>query len=63
MLLFRGENDPLIEAWEAEALKQIAQEAGNTFVSVKEIPRAGHDCMKNPEAMVEEILDLLRSSR
>lgn len=60
MLLIRGENDPLIEAWEAEALRKIAQEAGNPRVSVKEIPRAGHDCMENPEAMVEEVVDILR---
>ena len=60
MLLIRGENDPLIEAWEAEALRQIAQEAGNPRVSVREIPRAGHDCMENPEAMVEEVVDILR---
>lgn len=63
MLLLRGEHDPLIEAWEAEALQHIAHEAGNTFVSIKEIPRAGHDCMENPDAMLQEILNLLRPSR
>lgn len=60
MLLIRGAHDPLIEAWEAEDLRQIAEEAGNTCVSVKEIPGAGHDCMENPQAMVKEILELLR---
>lgn len=63
MLLLRGEHDPLIEAWEAEALQRIAHEAENTFVSIKEIPRAGHDCMENPDAMLQEILNLLRPSR
>ncbi|WP_447964598.1 alpha/beta hydrolase [Nitrospira sp. Ecomares 2.1] len=63
MLLMRGENDPLIGAWEAEALQRIAQKAGNPFVSIKDIPRAGHDCMENPEAMLQEILNLLRPFR
>lgn len=33
------------------------------FVSIKEIPRQGHDGMETPEAMVQEILDLLSPFR
>jgi pimeloyl-ACP methyl ester carboxylesterase len=61
ILLIRGENDPLIEPWEGEALRLIAHEAGNSQVMVKTIPQAGHDCMENPEAMVSEIVDMVFS--
>ena len=61
VLLIRGENDPLIEPWEGEALRRIAHEAGNSHVMVKTIPQAGHDCMENPEAMVSEIMDMVFS--
>lgn len=33
------------------------------FVSIKEIPREGHDGMENPEAMVQEVPDLLSPFR
>lgn len=62
VLLIRGENDPLIEPWEGEALKCIAYEAGNAQVKVKTITQAGHDCMDNPEAMVSEIVTMVYSN-
>ncbi len=58
MLLIRGENDPIIEDWEAAALARIAKEANNKQVRVSEIPQAGHDCMENPEVMVQEIISM-----
>ena len=58
MLLIRGENDPIIEDWEAPALARIANEANNRHVTVREIPQAGHDCMENPEAMLKEIVSM-----
>jgi pimeloyl-ACP methyl ester carboxylesterase len=61
VLLIRGENDPLIEPWEGEALRRIAHEAGNSQVIVKTISQAGHDCMDNPEAMVSEIVRMVFS--
>ena len=56
ILLIRGEHDPLVEPWEPEALANLAREAGNTAVSVKQIPGAHHDCMENSEAMLKEII-------
>lgn len=58
MLLIRGEHDPLIEDWEGPALAQISNEANNQRVKVREIPHAGHDCMENPQAMLEEIVSM-----
>ena len=59
MLMLRGEHDPLIEQWEAPALAEISRAKGNRQVNVREIPRAGHDCMENPEAMLKEITSML----
>ena len=59
ILMVRGEHDPLIEKWEANALAEIARTEGNSQIAVREIPRAGHDCMENPEAMMREITSIL----
>jgi len=59
MLMIRGENDPLIEDWEAEALVLIARKSGNQNVRVKQIPDAGHDCMENSDEMLREIIHML----
>ena len=59
MLMIRGENDPLVEDWEAEALARIARKSGNQNVKVKQIPDAGHDCMENPDVMLSEIIHML----
>lgn len=58
LLLIRGENDPLIEDWEAPALARIAKEANNKQVMVREIPQAGHDCMENRQVMLKEIVSM-----
>jgi len=55
MLLMRGEADPLVAEWVPEALATIVREAGNQKVSVVRIPSAHHDCMENPEAMLDAI--------
>jgi alpha-beta hydrolase superfamily lysophospholipase len=59
ILMIRGENDELVEGWEPEALAQIAQEACNTHVRVRQIPSARHDCMENPDEMLKEIVNLM----
>ena len=59
ILLIRGEHDPLTEPWEPEALANLAREAGNTAVRVRQIPGAHHDCMENSEAMLKEIIAML----
>jgi pimeloyl-ACP methyl ester carboxylesterase len=61
ILIVRGENDPLIEEWEGEALAKIAREAGNTHVRVRQIPDARHDCMENPGEFLNEIVHMMRS--
>ena len=63
MLLWRGEHDPLIEAWEGEELARIAREGGNPQVRTRTIPHAGHDCMDNPEAMLKEIVSMVSAVR
>jgi pimeloyl-ACP methyl ester carboxylesterase len=59
MLLLRGEHDPLVEGWETEALARIVQEAGRTSVSIRQISGAGHDCMDNPDEMLNEIVRMM----
>ncbi len=59
ILIIRGEKDWITEPWEAEALGRIAREAGNKNVRVRLLPKARHDCMENPDAMLKEIADIL----
>lgn len=56
MLLLRGDSDPLIPNWAPDALGTIAREAGNEKVRVVSVAGARHDCMENPEAMVDEVV-------
>lgn len=56
ILLIRGEHDPLTEPWEPVALANLAREAGNIAVRVRQIPGAKHDCMENSEVMLREII-------
>jgi pimeloyl-ACP methyl ester carboxylesterase len=58
LLLLRGEQDPLVEPQEPEALANLARESGNSEVKVSTIPAAKHDCMENSEAMLKEIMAL-----
>ncbi|MEJ2718817.1 MAG: alpha/beta fold hydrolase [Deltaproteobacteria bacterium] len=58
ILFLRGEADFLTESWEPEALAEIVRKAGNRNVRVKQIPKARHDCMENPDAMVNEITNM-----
>ncbi len=59
MVIMRGDADPLVESWVPEALGAIVRDAGNEKVRVVTIPGAHHDCMENPEAMVDEIVRLV----
>ena len=58
ILLIRGENDPLVENWEQEALARIARKSGNQEVRVRQISDAGHDCMENSDEMLKEIIHM-----
>ncbi len=55
ILIVRGEQDPLIEEWEPDALAAVARASGNRPVRVRHIPEAGHDCMENSVALLTEI--------
>lgn len=59
ILMIRGENDPIVEDWEAEALALIARKSGNQDVIVRQISDAGHDCMENSDEMLQEIIHML----
>ena len=59
VLLLRGAHDELVESWEPEALARIVHAAGRANIRVRQIPGAGHDCMENPEAMVQEIVQMM----
>lgn len=59
ILMIRGENDHIVEEWELEALAQVARKSGNQNVRVRQIPDAGHDCMKNSDEMLKEIIHML----
>ena len=59
ILMIRGENDPLVEDWEAEELAQIARKSGNQNVRVRQIPDARHDCMENSDEMLRQIIHML----
>jgi pimeloyl-ACP methyl ester carboxylesterase len=55
MLMLRGEKDELTGPDDPEELARRAREAGNRHVRVRQLPGAGHDCMENAEAMLDEI--------
>ena len=57
ILFLRGENDRLIEPRETTELAAIANEAGNSDVTIQYIPDARHDCMENPGKTIEVIVD------
>ncbi|MFC1570654.1 alpha/beta hydrolase family protein [Candidatus Omnitrophota bacterium] len=59
ILFLRGENDPDIVEEEPYKLAEIAQKGGNKHVKVSQLQDADHDCMKNPDQMMQEIVDML----
>ena len=63
ILFIQGENDDIVEPWEAKELARLVREAGNSNVKVKYIPQAQHDCMENPDETVKVIIDWLSSLR
>jgi alpha-beta hydrolase superfamily lysophospholipase len=61
VLFLQGENDDIIESRETEELARLVRESGNPDVIVKYIPKAGHDCMENPDETVRVIVDWISS--
>lgn len=58
ILIIRGEKDPLVEAWEVEALAEILRLSDSKWIKQVMIPDAAHDCMENADVMVKEITDM-----
>jgi len=61
VLFLQGENDDILEAWEAKELARLVCDAGNFDVTVKYIPQAQHDCMENPDETIKAIVGWLSS--
>jgi pimeloyl-ACP methyl ester carboxylesterase len=57
ILFLQGENDDILESWEAKELARLVSEAGNPDVKVKYIREAKHDCMENPDETVRAIAE------
>ncbi|MCI0454334.1 MAG: lysophospholipase [Candidatus Dadabacteria bacterium] len=62
ILFLQGEDDDILEPWEAKELARQVSEAGNSDITVKYIPRATHDCMGNPDDTVKAIVDWIYQS-
>lgn len=62
ILFLQGENDDILEYWEARELARLVHDAGNTNVMVKYIPQAKHDCMENPDETIRAIVNWVSSS-
>jgi pimeloyl-ACP methyl ester carboxylesterase len=61
ILFLQGENDDILESWEARELAELVHTAGNSGTTVKYIPLAKHDCMENPEETVRAIVNWVSS--
>lgn len=61
VLFLHGMNDEIVEPSEAYALVDILKKAGNKRVEISMVPEAGHDCMENPDVMVDSIVKWLKS--
>lgn len=61
ILFIRGENDFIVDQWEVEKLVKIGKDAGNKNIRLRVVPNAKHDCMENPEVMLEEIVEMMNS--
>jgi alpha-beta hydrolase superfamily lysophospholipase len=61
ILFLRGENDFIVDQWEVDELVRIAKEAGNERIRLRVVPGARHDCMENPEVMVNEVVSFINS--
>jgi pimeloyl-ACP methyl ester carboxylesterase len=61
ILFIRGENDFIVDQWEVDELVKIGKEAGNKNIRLRVVPNARHDCMENPDVMLEEIIEMMNS--
>lgn len=61
ILFLRGENDFIVDQWEVDLLVRMGKEAGNERIKLRVVPGARHDCMENPEVMVNEVVSFINS--
>lgn len=61
ILFLRGENDFVVDQWEADELVKIGKEAGNKNIRLRVVPSARHDCMENAEVMLEEVVGMMNT--
>ncbi|MDA2919844.1 alpha/beta hydrolase [Desulfobacterota bacterium AH_259_B03_O07] len=59
ILFMRGENDYNVQQWEIDELVKLAVTAGNNEIRSIQIPDARHDCMENPEVMLNEVASFI----
>ncbi|MEE8298659.1 MAG: alpha/beta hydrolase, partial [Thermodesulfobacteriota bacterium] len=59
VLFIHGEQDYIVGHEEPESLVEILNNAGNTDVQLTFIPDAKHDCMENPSATLDTLIEWL----
>lgn len=59
VLFIHGENDYVVGHEEVKSLVEILNKAGNKDVQLTFIPDAKHDCMENPGATVDTLIEWL----
>lgn len=59
VLFIHGEQDYIVGHEEPESLVEILNNAGNTDVQLTFIPDAKHDCMENPSATIDTLIEWL----
>jgi pimeloyl-ACP methyl ester carboxylesterase len=62
ILFLQGEDDDILEPWEAAELARQVHIAGNSDAMVKYIPQAKHDCMENPDKTIGAIVNWVFST-
>lgn len=61
ILFLQGEDEDILEPWEAGELARLVHIAGNSDAMVKYIPQAKHDCMENPDKTIRAIVNWVSS--
>ncbi len=63
ILFIHGEKDDIVLPQEPKQLIEILKKSGNTDVQLRIIPNAKHDCMENPDATVDAIVEWLSKQK
>lgn len=60
ILFINGKEDDIVDLWEPRDLKKILERAGNSYVKLRYIPDAKHDCMENPKYTITAISNWIK---